>query len=213
MYTPSQFAESRTEVLHDFIQNNPFGTLIVNTSSGLDANHLPFEVDATSGSKSVLRCHVARANPIWRNVTPESEVLVVFQGPHAYISPGWYPSKQEAGKAVPTWNYIAVHAYGSIKVIEDSEWLLGLVSRLSDRHEASRAAPWRITDAPADFTAQMLRAIVGIEIEVSRLAGKWKLGQNRSAADVAGVVDGLSAQNDSGAAELARLTRRLLNPV
>jgi len=195
MYNPAHFSEARVDVIADIIRTYPFATLITHGSNGIDANHIPFELELEPEPApfGTLRGHVSRANPVWREHAPEVEALVIFQGPQAYISPSWYETKKETGKVVPTWNYIAVHAYGILRVVEDRDWLRGLVERLTDRHESGRPEPWRISDAPPDYLDSMLRAIVGIEIAVTRWLGKWKLSQNRSAADRAGVAAGLAA--------------------
>lgn len=207
MYRPAQFDEPRTERLHDLVRRHPLGLLVTqDTASALSADPLPLLLDAEPESGgcagSVLRGHVARANPLWREARTDLDSLVVFQGPQAYVSPSFYPSKQAHGKVVPTWNYLIVQARGRLRVIDDAGWLRGLLTRLTDRHEASRAAPWAVTDAPGDFTETLLEAIVGIEIAVSSLVGKWKVSQNRSAADRAGVVQGLEDAGETQAALL-----------
>ena len=193
MYLPPHFAETRPHVLRDFIASHPLGLLVTqNRAGGIDANSVPFFLDVDDqATPGVLRAHVARANPIWKEARDDVDALVVFEGPHGYVSPGWYPSKAEHGKVVPTWNYVMVQARGRLRAIDDKAWLHAFVTRLTDRHEGGRAAPWAVTDAPADFVQTMLGAIVGIEIPLSSLVGKWKVSQNRSAADRAGVVDGL----------------------
>ena len=206
MYLPSHFEESRPEVLHAFIRKYPLGLLVTHDASGLQADAIPFMLDAERGAFGTLVAHVARANPLWREARTDIESMVVFQGPQAYISPAWYATKQETGKVVPTWNYCVVQARGRLRVIDDPAWVRRLVSRLTDRHEAARAglpsAPWKVSDAPDDYIASMQRAIVGIEIELTALQGKWKLSQNRSAADRAGVAAGLAQQ---GVDEMAAL--------
>ena len=185
MYIPDHFREDRPDVLHDAMRQIGFATLV---TQGLDANHLPMLPEA-KGERSVLRGHVARANPVWKS--GPGEALAIFLGPHAYVSPNWYPSKAETGKAVPTWNYITVHARGTIAWIQDGDWLRAHVGALSATHEAGRENPWAITDAPASYIDSMLRAIVGFELSIAKLEGKWKLTQNRDAADRAGVREGL----------------------
>jgi transcriptional regulator len=191
MYIPSHFAESRPEVLHRLISEHPFGMLVTHDGSGLDANHLPFELDAAAGQHGVLKGHVARTNPLWRSVANDAEVLVVFRAEDAYVSPSWYPSKQETHKHVPTWNYSVVHAHGRIHIHDDEQYVRGVVARLTRTHEATQAAPWKMTDAPADYIEAMLKAIVGIEIEITRLIGKFKLSQNREARDRQGAAEAL----------------------
>jgi transcriptional regulator len=206
MYLPSHFEETRVDTLHALIRAHPFGALVTLGPGGLDANHVPFEVDPDPAPFGTLRAHVARANPVWREVAG-AEVLVLFQGAETYISPSWYPTKQETAKVVPTWNYAVVHAHGSLRAIDDREWLRAFVTRLTDRHEAARADPWKVTDAPADYTDAMLGGIVGLEIPITRLVGKWKVSQNRPAQDRAGVVEGLGRQGDATSAAMARLVR------
>ena len=203
MYMPAHFEENRPEVLHRLIAEQSFGALITNGPNGLDANHLPFEAEvvatgndaaaATDSTQSrlILRAHVARANPIWQEAATNPDALVIFQGPAAYISPTWYPSKHDTHRQVPTYNYMVVHAHGRIVVRDDEAFVRGLVARLTRKMEAGEAVPWKMGDAPADFIKQMLGAIVGIEIEVTRLVGKWKLGQNKEAADRRGAAETL----------------------
>jgi transcriptional regulator len=181
MYVPDHFREDRPDVLHDAMQRIGFATLV---TQGLEANHLPMLLQ-----DGMLRGHVARANPVWK--AGAGEALAIFLGPHAYVSPSWYPSKAETGKAVPTWNYLTVHARGAINWIQDADWLRAHVGALSQTHEAGRAQPWAITDAPAGYVDGLLRAIVGFELTIAKLEGKWKLSQNRDAADRAGVREGL----------------------
>lgn len=193
MYVPAHFEENRPEVLHQLISDQPFGALVTHGPHGLDANHLPFEFEPVEGTHGTLRAHVARANPVWQEVATQPDTLVIFQGPAAYISPNWYPSKHEAHRQVPTYNYMVVHAHGRIVVRDDEAFVRGLVARLTRKMEASEPRPWKMGDAPADYVTQMLGAIVGIEIEVTRLVGKWKLGQNKEARDRRGAVDALLA--------------------
>lgn len=208
MYLPEHFAEQRVDLLHRLISEHPVGAMVVSTADGLEANHLPFELDAEPAPFGTLRGHVARANPVWHQFTRGVEALVIFHGPQAYISPSWYPSKEMTGEVVPTYNYLAVHGYGEIKIIHEREWLRALVTRLTDRFEANRAAPWRVSDAPAAFIDKQLSAIVGIEIPLTKLIGKWKVSQNRPAADRAGVVAGLSERNDADSLAIAWWVKR-----
>ena len=212
MYLPEHFAEQRVDLLHRLISEHPVGALVVSTADGLEANHLPFELDAEPAPFGTLRGHVARANPVWHQFTRGVEALVIFHGPQAYISPSWYPSKEMTGEVVPTYNYLAVHGYGEIKIIHEREWLRALVTRLTDRFEANRAAPWRVSDAPAAFIDKQLSAIVGIEIPLTKLIGKWKVSQNRPAADRAGVVAGLSERNDADSLAIAWWVKRKAEP-
>lgn len=194
MYLPSHFEENRSDTLRALIKSHPLGTLITQDRGGaLQADPIPFIFDAGAGEHGTLRGHVARANPLWRATREDVDALVVFHGAQSYVSPGWYPSKAQHGKAVPTWNYIVVQARGRLRAVDDREWLRAFVTRLTERHEARQVTPWHVTDAPADYIETMLGAIVGIEIELSSLVGKWKASQNRDAADRNGVVAGLSA--------------------
>ena len=203
MYLPKHFEETRPEALHELIRAHPLGMLVTLNAAGLQANSVPFILDADpAGGPGILRAHVARANPLWRETRGDVEALVVFQGPQAYISPSWYPSKAEHGKVVPTWNYVTVQGRGTLRAVDDADWLRAFVTRLTTRHEAVQAQPWAVTDAPADYIDTMLRAIVGIEIPLTALTGKWKVSQNRPAADRAGVVAGLNAVGQPQSAKL-----------
>jgi len=201
MYLPAHFEENRTEVQHALIRARPLGLLV---TPALQAHELPFVIDPDPAPHGTLRAHVARANPLWHEADGQ-EVLVVFQGPQAYVSPGWYPSKAESGKVVPTWNYVMLQARGKLRAIDDAQWLRAFVTRLTDTHEARQAQPWRVSDAPPAYLDTMLRAIVGIEIELVGLAGKWKVSQNRPAADREGVARGLNALGDEQALAMAQL--------
>ncbi|KZC18923.1 MULTISPECIES: FMN-binding negative transcriptional regulator [Rhodanobacter] len=196
MYTPKHFVESRVEALHGLIRAYPFATLVTRAADGLTANHLPFERVG-----EVLHGHVARGNELAR--LDGAEVLLVFQGPDGYISPNWYPSKHETGREVPTWNYAVVHVHGRLRVIDDAAWLRRLLETLTDHHEAGQPQPWKITDAPDDHIEKSLRAIVGLEVVVERIEGKFKLSQNHPARNRAGVIAGLRGRNGGGDAELA----------
>jgi transcriptional regulator len=207
MYLPSHFNEERAELLRELIREHPLGALVTLTTEGLSANHVPFEFDAEPAPLGTLRCHVARANPIWRDFSPAVEALVIFQGPKTYVSPSFYPSKQVTGEVVPTYNYVIVHGYGAMKIIHDREWLRGLVTRLTSRFEAERAAPWQVTDAPAAFIDKQLGAIVGIEIPLTKLIGKWKVSQNRPVDDRKGVIEGLTERGDADSAAIANWVR------
>ncbi|MCC4262243.1 FMN-binding negative transcriptional regulator [Pseudomonas aestusnigri] len=202
MYLPAHFAETRTTELHALIGENPLGTLVTVGPDGLDANHIPFELLTGQGEQGVLQAHLARANPLVEQIVDGMSVMVVFQGPQAYISPNWYPSKHETHQQVPTWNYQVVHAHGRIHLRDDERFVRGIVARLTREHEtrAQELPPWRMTDSSPDYIARMLAAIVGIEIEIERLVGKFKLSQNKTPQDVAGAVDALA---HSGHAELA----------
>jgi transcriptional regulator len=194
MYVPAHFDESRTQVLHDFIRQYPFGMLVTHGASGLDANHIPFELDPGRGALGVLNAHVARANPVWQDIRDGAEVLVVFRAADAYVSPNWYPSKHELHKQVPTWNYMVAHAYGRITIRDDERFVRGVVAPLTRTHEASQPAPWKMTDSPADYIDAMLKAIVGLEIDITRLVGKFKLSQNKEVRDICGAGEALQAE-------------------
>ena len=183
MYGPSHFEESRPVVLHELLRAHPLGVLITHGQAGLDANHLPFELDATVGEHGVLRAHVARNNPVWQAVVTGEEVLVVFRAQDAYISPNWYPSKHEFHQQVPTWNYRVVHVHGRMTVHDDDKYVRGLVARLTRTHEGSEPKPWKMGDAPQDYINTMLKSIVGLEVQITRWVGKFKLSQNREARD------------------------------
>jgi transcriptional regulator len=191
MYLPKHFEETRVEILHQFIREHPLGALVTLTPNGLDANHIPFLLDGNPAPFGTLRAHIARANPLWRDHVPQVEALVIFRGPDTYISPAWYPTKRDTAKVVPTWNYAVVHAHGSLRVIDDHAWLRGLVEALTNRHEATRREPWAVADAPAEFIEKQIGAIIGLEIPITRLYGKWKVSQNRPTQDRDGVVEGL----------------------
>ncbi|SIS16402.1 negative transcriptional regulator, PaiB family [Aquipseudomonas alcaligenes] len=203
MYLPSAFRQDDLAALHAQMQASPFALLTSAGAAGVLASHLPLLLAPDEGEFGTLYGHFARANPHWRDLQGGAEALAVFSGPDAYISPGWYPAKAEHGKVVPTWNYIAVHARGPVELIEEPERLLQIVSRLSDQHESGRERPWAVSDAPREYLDAMLRAIVGFALPIRRLEGKWKLGQNRSAADQQGVRDGLAASPSPGDRELA----------
>lgn len=208
MYLPSHFKEERVDVVHSLMREHPLGALVTLGPDGLNANHIPFMIDPKPPPFGTLRGHVARANPAWRDFSRDVEALVIFQGPQAYVTPSWYATKRQTGKVVPTYNYLVVHVYGPLRAIEDPAWLRGFVERLANRFEAGRAQPWKITDAPADFIEKQLQAIVGIEIPVTRLRGKWKVSQNRPAADREGVIRGLQEMGDVDAAAIADWIKR-----
>ncbi|MEX8494070.1 FMN-binding negative transcriptional regulator [Sphaerotilus sp.] len=208
MYQPAHFVESRPDVLHALIRNHPLGLLITHGPGGLEANTIPFLFEPSGdagGPCGQLVGHVARANPLWKTSAGEAEVLVVFQGPQAYISPGWYATKAETGKVVPTWNYVMVQARGRLRAVDNPAAARAIVTRLTQTHEAKQARPWSVDDAPADYVDAMLKAIVCIEIAVDKLDGKWKVSQNHPAANRAGVAAGLHAAGGDEAAAMARL--------
>ena len=209
MYVPPHFRiEDRAEQFA-LIRARPFGLLVTNGPGGLMANPVPFQLDEKAG---VLRAHLARANPQWREADGGSEALVVFQDVDAYVTPGWYATKRENGKVVPTWNYSAVHVYGALRAIDDREWLRRLVGELTDHHEAPRNAPWKVEDAPSDYIDVMLRGIVGIEVEIARMEGKAKLSQNHSPERVRRVIAQLEKSADTTEQQLAQYMRRWALP-
>ncbi|MDP3082734.1 MAG: FMN-binding negative transcriptional regulator [Rubrivivax sp.] len=199
MYLPRHFEQADPAALQALMREQPLATLVTLGADGLSADHIPLEYDPAPGPHGTLRGHVARANPLWQHAAGQP-VLAVFGGAQAYVSPSWYPGKAEHHKVVPTWNYTVVHAHGVLQVIDDAPWLRALVGRLTAHHEAAQARPWSVDDAPADFVAQTLRAIVGIELPLTRLVGKWKVSQNRSDADRSGVADALQASSPAMAA-------------
>ncbi|MHB1208040.1 MAG: FMN-binding negative transcriptional regulator [Rhodospirillaceae bacterium] len=201
---PEPFREDDPQALHEFMRAFPFATLVSSADAIPQVTHLPMVFDAAAGS---LRGHMARANPHWKTLGVDTPALAIFLGPHAYVSPQWYPSKQAGGKVVPTWNYVAVHAHGRLRVVEDAGWLRANVTALTDQQEASFPAPWKVDDAPEDYAAKMLAAIVGVELTVTRLIGKWKLSQNKPAADHDGVREGLAAQGGTNK-DVADLMKR-----
>lgn len=200
MYLPCHFAESRPEALHALIRQFPLASLVTAGADGLDANPVPLHLEVGADGAVALLGHVARANPLWQ--LDGSAALAIFHGPQAYVSPSWYPSKREHGKVVPTWNYVTVHAHGVLRVHQDAAWIRGLLERLTLQMESPRAAPWAMSDAPADYLETMMAHVVGIELRVERLVGKWKTSQNQPAANRAGVADGLSADGQTSMARL-----------
>ncbi|MCQ3925536.1 MAG: FMN-binding negative transcriptional regulator [Rhodocyclaceae bacterium] len=206
MYLPPAFREARTDVLHALIRQHPLGLLTSAGAGGLLATPLPFLVQTGEGELGTLRAHMARANPHWRELQGAAECLVVFMGPQGYVTPSWYPSKRETQKVVPTWNYVTVHAWGRPRIVEDAAWLRRQIDELTRSQESVRPEPWAVGDAPDDYLAAQMQAIVGIEIPIARIEGKWKLSQNRPEADRAGVVAGLGSPDDpNGNAAMAEL--------
>lgn len=210
MYQPKQFQQTEPAQMHALMRDHPLAWIVVHGAQGLAADPIPLELDATIGPHGVLRGHVARANPLAR--MGGAPVLALFQGPQAYVSPSLYPSKALTHKVVPTWNYVVVQAAGTLHTVEDSPWLRALVERLTDHHEARQARPWSVGDAPDDYIGQMLQGIVGIEIPIDRLNGKWKLSQNRSAEDRLGVAAGLEAEASESARAAGAMVRASGSP-
>ena len=202
MYLPKSFHETRPDVLHALMRDYPFATIVMHGNDGLVANHIPLELARDAS----LHGHVARGNELAK--ADGAEVLVIFHGVDGYVSPNWYPSKHETGREVPTWNYAVVHVHGRLRVVEDPAWLRQLLDRLTDRHEASQAKPWHVSDAPEDHIEKMLRLIVGIDIAIERIEGKFKLSQNHPDANRAGVLKGLAERDGRRDAELAELMQQ-----
>ena len=205
MYQPPHFREARTDVLHALIEAHPFATLVTVDQQGLEANHIPFVLHPELGPNGVLRGHVSRANPVWQNIDPATGALAIFQGPHAYITPSWYPSKKRDGMVVPTWNYALVHAHGPLSVVDDAAALRRHLDCLIATQEQDRPVPWCASDAPADFIASHMKGIVGLELAITRLEGKWKVSQNRSEQDRTGVARGLRLEGGEQARAVADL--------
>jgi len=208
MYLPPHFREDRVDVLHRFIELHNFATLVTMGPDGLIANHIPLVLEPEPGPLGTLRGHVSKANPQWRDSLPDISALAIFQGPSAYVTPSWYPSRQETGRVVPTYNYVVVHAHGPLRTFDDPALLEQHVRTLTDLHEAVFPEPWKVDDAPADFLQAMLKSIVGIEIPIERLEGKWKVNQNRLPADRAGAEAGLRASGCPAMADLVKAANK-----
>jgi transcriptional regulator len=207
MYIPPSNAEHRPEVMLDYMEAHPLAALVTGSSEGLFATHLPLLVDRTRGEHGTLHGHIARANPQYRMVRDGHEALVIFSGHDAYITPAFYPSKARDGKVVPTWNYVAVHAYGTLRFVTDPAALRRHLEALTSHHESGRPQPWSVSDPPEGYVERMMGAIVGVEITITRLEGKWKMSQNRAAEDVDGVIAGLEASDDPATREVGGIVR------
>jgi transcriptional regulator len=206
MYQPPHFREDDLNVQHALIRADPLGLLITAGASGLIANSVPFHLDAGASEKGTLRMHLARANGQWRDIAAGAPVLAVFQGADSYVTPSWYQTKAETGKVVPTWNYAIVQARGLARVIEDAGWLLAQINAITGEHEGQREKPWSVGDAPEEFIRAQLKGIIGVEIEIAEIEGKWKVSQNRPVADREGVANGLDEMAEQ--AEMQELVRR-----
>jgi len=204
MYVPSHFVEDRVDVLHAALREAGLATLVTLGADGLDASHIPLLLEPEPGPLGRLVGHVARANPQWRTTPDGSAALAIVLGPDAYVSPSWYPSKRETGRVVPTWNYVAIHAHGTVRFFQERERLLDVVARLTDRHEHLRPVQWKVTDAPPDYLDDMLKGIVGVELTIMRIEGKWKASQNKDEADRLGVEEGLRSEGEAAMASLVR---------
>jgi transcriptional regulator len=209
MYQPPHFREDRLDIQHRLIRAHPLGLLVTLGKTGLNANPLPFLLDADASPNGTLRAHLSRANPQWQDFDPDMEALVIFQGVDTYITPSWYETKRETGKVVPTWNYAIVQAHGPLIIRDDPDWVRAQIGELTLRHEENRSQPWAVEDAPASFIAAQLKGIVGIEIPISRIEGKWKASQNRPEADRRGVSDGLRQASDEASQKMADLVEAL----
>ena len=207
MYIPEHFQERDLAVLQTLVRAHPLGTWVSEVNGVLEVNHLPFILDDKRGQFGTLVGHVARANGIWKVATSRVESVVVFQGPQGYITPSWYPSKHDHGRVVPTWNYAVVHAHGTPRAVDDRAWLLRHVAELTSLHESGRETPWQVSDAPSEYIEGMVKGIVGIEIPIARLVGKWKVSQNRSVPDRMGVAAGLQAAGDMESRQVAQLVQ------
>jgi transcriptional regulator len=208
VYNPQSFREERIPVLHELLQQHSLASLVTFGAGGLTASHIPLLLEPDRGPLGTLYGHVSRANPQWRDFSADIAALAIFAGPQRYISPSWYPSKQETGKVVPTWNYAVVHAYGTLEIHDDPDWLRAHVGKLTARHESQFPRPWSPGDAPPDYIRQLLNGIVGIELPIAKLEGKWKVSQNRPAADRLGVAHGLEQQHGPESEAMAALVRR-----
>jgi transcriptional regulator len=211
MYMPAQFKEERIEVLHDAIRQVRLGTLVTLGPQGLEASHVPMLVDPAPAPYGTLRGHIAKANGQWRAPAKDTQALAMFLGPNAYVTPSWYATKKQTGKVVPTWNYVAIHAYGPAEFFDDPDQLLAIVTGLTDTHEKPRAAPWAVTDAPTDFIRAQLKGIVGFQLPIARLEGKWKMSQNRTAEDRSGVVEGMAREGGEDESAVSRLVAATLD--
>ena len=207
MYQPPHHREDRLEVQHALIRSHPLGNLVTMGTGGLTANLIPFILDPSASPKGTLKCHLSRANRQWRDFDPSVEALVIFQDAESYITPSWYATKLEHGKVVPTWNYVTVQARGPLRIMDDREWLAGQIAALTAQNEGPRADPWAISDAPEPYIASQLKGIVGIEIPISGVVGKWKVSQNRPTADREGVIEGLQAAGSESANAMAALVK------
>lgn len=204
MYTPAHFAITDPEVLHGIIRRHPLGILVTPLEGGMDANHIPFDFEAVAGGPGILTAHVARANPVWQQCRDGAQVMVIFRGTEGYISPNWYPSKHEAHRQVPTWNYEVVHVHGRLVVRDDERFVRGVVARLTRTHEAAEPKPWKMSDSAPEYIDTMVKAIVGIEVVIERIEGKGKLSQNRETRDRLNAADTLATRGLEGLAQSMR---------
>jgi len=208
MYLPSYFREDRVGVLHEAIRHAGLATLVTVSPDALDASHVPMLLDPEPTPFGTLVGHISRANDQWRSAAPDLQALAIFQGPDAFISPSWYETKQQTGKVVPTWNYVAIHAHGRVRFFDDPERLRALVTMLTETHERGRPTPWAVSDAPEEYIRSQIAGIVGFELPIARLYGKWKMSQNRSAKDRAGVANGLELEGGAAGAAIAAIMKK-----
>jgi transcriptional regulator len=208
MYIPKANRETRIPVMHDLIAAHPFGLLVTAGASGLMASHIPIVLKQSGSEFGTLQAHIARANEQWSDLVPSIEALAIFAGPHHYISASWYPGAKEDGAVVPTWNYVVVHAHGPLRVIEDPEWLRAHLVRLADIHESGSVNPWKVSDAPPEFIREQMRGIVGLEMPIRRLEGKWKVSQNKNERDRNAVLEGLADLNTPESMAMRKLVDR-----
>jgi len=205
MYIPKHFEPPSIEAMHELMRAHPLATLVTLSSGTLDANHLPLHLSEALGPFGTLRGHVARANPVWRNFAEDVEALAIFHGSDAYVTPSWYATKREHGKVVPTWNYVVVHAHGVLRIIDDADWVREHLETLTEQHERNLPEPWAVSDAPPEFTEKLIESVVGIEIVITRLSGKWKASQNQPGQNLTGVIEGLRNRGRPDADAVAAL--------
>jgi len=208
MYIPPHFNEQRVEVMHDLMRAHPLAAIVTSIGGKLTANHIPMRIAPAPAPFGTLRAHVARSNPLWQAIAQGADALAIFQGPDLYISPSHYATKRETAKVVPTWNYAVVHAHGTLRAIDDPAWLREFLESLTDEHESKRTEPWKVSDAPAEFVGMQLKAVVGIELAITQLAGKWKVSQNRVPKDRQSTIDSLRTDRDHDASAMADLIER-----
>lgn len=210
MYVSKHHRLHDRDAIFSLMESHPLGAWVCHAKDGLIANHVPFFLDRTRGAHGTLMGHVARANTVWRQLLPDTPSVVMFQGAHSYITPGWYPGKAEHGKVVPTWNYVVAHAHGTARVMEDPIWMLDMLNRLTDTQESGQTVPWRVGDAPCGFIEKLMRGIVGIEIPINRLEGKLKASQDEALQDRHGTVKGLLSKHSDQSRAMAGLVLRTL---
>jgi len=204
MYSPPQFEQPNLDVMHELMNQNPLATLVTLDSNGINANHIPLHLSPIPEPFGVLRGHVARTNPVWKDFATDTETLAIFHGSDAYISPSWYATKPESGKVVPTWNYAVVHAYGFLRIIDDAAWVRTQLEALTQHNEADLPHPWAVSDAPEEFTEKLTGMVVGIEMVITRLSGKWKVSQNQPLQNRKSVIEGLNTNGQNAMAELVK---------